>query len=96
MNQSKFDALDEYQSSPLFTDAERAALDYATQLTVERKANPDAFGRLKKHYMEREICEIVYLIASERLYNLTNIGLNIRSDMICDITKEKMRRRDRA
>src|SRR5262245_25402827 len=28
LNEAKFDALDEYQTSDLFTDAERAALDY--------------------------------------------------------------------
>src|SRR5215475_11512435 len=31
MNQAKFDALDEYRTNPLFTDAERAALDYVTE-----------------------------------------------------------------
>ena len=30
MNQAKFEALDQYNSSPLFSDAERAALDYVT------------------------------------------------------------------
>jgi hypothetical protein len=33
MNEAKFDALDHYRTSSLFTDAERAALDYVTQLT---------------------------------------------------------------
>jgi hypothetical protein len=27
----------------------------------------------------------VWLVASERLYNVTNIGLNIHSDMLCEI-----------
>src|SRR4029450_7720057 len=36
MNQAKFDALDHYGTSPLFTDAERAALDYATELTKDK------------------------------------------------------------
>jgi hypothetical protein len=27
MNEAKFDALEEYRTSPLFTDAERAALE---------------------------------------------------------------------
>jgi hypothetical protein len=42
---------------------------------------------MARHYSEREICEIVWLVASEHLYNMTNIGLNIHSDMLCDITK---------
>src|SRR5262249_9400753 len=33
MNQAKFDALEQYQTSPLFSDAERAALDYVAELT---------------------------------------------------------------
>jgi len=89
MNQAKFDALDEYRTSSLFTDAERAALDYVTELTKDKKVNPDTFARMSRHYSERAICEIVWLVASEHVYNMTNIGLNIHSDMLCDITKRK-------
>jgi alkylhydroperoxidase family enzyme len=90
MNQAKFDALDDYRTSPLFSDAERAALDYATELTKDKKVEPETFARLSRNYSEREICEIVWLVASEHLYNMTNIGLNIHSDMLCDITRKKM------
>jgi alkylhydroperoxidase family enzyme len=89
MNQAKFDALDQYRTSALFTDAERAALDYVTELTKNKDVNPGTFTRLREHYSEREICEIVWLVASEHLYNLTNIGLNIHSDMLCDINKKR-------
>ena len=85
MNEAKFDALEQYGTSSLFTDAERAALDYVTGLTRDKKVNPDAFARLSRHYSEREICEIVWLVASEHLYNMTNIGLNIHSDMLCEV-----------
>ena len=88
MNQAKFDALDEYRTSTLFTDAERAALDYVTELTKAKKVDPDTFARLSRYYSEREICEIVWLVASEHVYNMTNIGLNIHSDMLCDISRK--------
>jgi alkylhydroperoxidase family enzyme len=88
MNKAKFDALEEYRISPLFTQAERAVLDYVTELTENRTVNPDTFARLTKYYSEREICKIVWLVASEHFYNMTNIGLNIHSDMLCDITKK--------
>jgi len=87
MNEAKFDALEDYAASPLFTDAERAALDYVTELTKEKKVNPDTFARVSRYYSEREICEIVWLVASEHFYNMTNIGLNIHSDMLCDISR---------
>lgn len=88
MNEAKFDALDDYRTSALFTDAERAALDYVTELTKDKKVNPDTFTRLARYYSERAICEIVWLVATEHVYNMTNIGLNIHSDMLCDISRK--------
>ena len=88
MNEAKFDALLNYKESPLFNDAERAALDYVTELTRDRKVAPETFERLRRHYSERAICEIVWLVASEHFYNMTNLGLNIHSDMLCDIARK--------
>jgi alkylhydroperoxidase family enzyme len=84
-DRAKLDALDEYETSPLFDGKERAALDYATELTVNRHVAPDTFAALSRHYSEREICDIVWLVASEHLYNLNNIGLNIGSEGMCDV-----------
>jgi alkylhydroperoxidase family enzyme len=89
MNEAKFDALAEYRTSPLFNDAERAMLEYVTELTRDRRVNPETFARMAEFYSERQICEIVWLAASEHLYNITNIGLNIHSDMLCDISRRK-------
>ena len=93
MNEAKFNALEEYRTSSLFTGAERVALDYVTELTKEKKVDPNTFARLIRHYSEREICEIVWLVATEHLYNITNIGLNIHSDMLCDISRKRNRGR---
>jgi alkylhydroperoxidase family enzyme len=89
MNQAKFDALDQYGTSPLFTDAERAVLDYVTELTRDKKVDPATFARMSRYYSERAICEIVWLVATEHVYNMTNIGLNIHSDMLCDLGRMK-------
>lgn len=89
LNQAKFDALNEYATSPLFNEAERAALDYVTQLTEKKQVSKKAFARLRKHYSERAICEIVWLVASEHFYNMTNIGLNIHSDMLCELAANR-------
>ena len=89
MNEAKFDALEQYSTSPLFSEAERAMLDYVTQLTKDKEVRPATFKRMSEFYSEREICEIVWLVASEHLYNMTNIGLNIHSDMLCDISRKR-------
>ena len=89
MKQAEFDALDHYATSPLFTEAERVALDYPTELTTQKKVSADTFARMAHHHTERATCEIVWLVASEHLYNMTNLGLNIHSDMLCDISRKR-------
>lgn len=89
MNEAKFDALADYATSPLFSDAERAALSYVEELTRTKSVAPETFERMANFYSERAICEIVWLVASEHFYNMTNIGLNIHSDMLCDISRKR-------
>jgi alkylhydroperoxidase family enzyme len=88
-NLARVDALSDYQSSPLFTDAERAALDYARQLTITKEVEAETFARVQHHYSEREICQIVWLVASEHLYNMTNVGLGIGSENLCELSLER-------
>ncbi len=89
MDQAKFDALEEYSTSPLFSAAERAALDYVTRLTLDRKVGPSTFDAMAKHFSEREICDIIFVVATEQLFNVLSNSLNVRSDMICDIAKKQ-------
>jgi alkylhydroperoxidase family enzyme len=91
MNEAKFDAMEGYATNPMFTEAERAALDYVTELTRNKHVNEETFARLARHFTERQICEIVWLVASEHFYNISNIGLNIHSDMFCQIRPQNQR-----
>jgi alkylhydroperoxidase family enzyme len=89
-NEARFDALESYGSSPLFTVRERVALDYVTELTANRAVAPETFVELRRHFSERQICDIVWVAASEHLFNVSNIGLNIGSDGLCEIvTRER-------
>ena len=89
MNEAKFNAMSDYRTNPLFSDADRAALDYVTELTRDRSVRAETFERLRKHYSERAICEMVWLAASEHFYNISNLGLNIHSDMLCDVARKR-------
>lgn len=89
MNQAKFDELHDYQSSRLFSEKEKILLDFVTMLTRDRRMEQDLFNKLAQHYGERSICEIVWICATEFYYNIGNIGLNIHSDMLCDLAKRQ-------
>lgn len=88
----KLDAVDEYQTNPLFSDKERAALDFATELTEQKRVSPDSFEMLSRHYSEREICEIVWLVSTNHLFNINNLGLGVGSDGFCELSTTRSSR----
>jgi uncharacterized peroxidase-related enzyme len=60
----KIDAAFEYATSPLFSDAERAALSLANDSSLVPNAASDAhFAELAKHFNDQEIVEIVSVIS---------------------------------
>jgi uncharacterized peroxidase-related enzyme len=64
VDEAKVQALWQYRSSPLFSDAERAALELALAAGCCPPAVPDAhFTELKKHFSEDAIIELVAVIA---------------------------------
>ena len=63
-SQEKIDAAFDYAASPLFSEAERAALALANDASLVPNAASDAhFEALARHYGDEEIVEIVAVIA---------------------------------
>lgn len=72
----KVEALPRFDGSPLFTPAERAALDLARAAGTCPPAVTDAhFAELRKHYGENAIIEIVSVIALLGWLNRWNVTL---------------------
>jgi alkylhydroperoxidase family enzyme len=92
----KLDAIDEYQTSPVFSDKERAALDFASELTEQKHVSRATFETLSRHYSEREICEINWIVASNCLFNIHNLGLGIGSDGLCELNNRPQLTESRA
>jgi alkylhydroperoxidase family enzyme len=73
LKEKKLAAIWEYQSSPLFTTAERVALDFAVAASVVPNAVTDeSFEDLRKHWSEEQIVEIVATIAMFGFLNRWN------------------------
>ena len=88
---ARVDAVPEYRTSTLFTDAERAALDYVSEITETHHAQTETIAHLKQHYSDREICDMAWIISSEHLYNLSNKALNIGSDGFCEMRLNRVK-----
>ena len=73
VDDKKLAAVWEYQSSPLYTEAERIALDFAFAASVVPNAVTDqSFDDLRKHWNEEQIVEIVATIAMFGFLNRWN------------------------
>lgn len=62
--QEKFDSVLDYENSPVFSDAERAAIGLALAAgAVPNQADAMHFERLRAYFSERQIVQIVAVIA---------------------------------
>ncbi|GJM10936.1 MAG: fusion protein [Lysobacteraceae bacterium] len=68
--EEKVEAVWEYQSSPLYTEAERVALDYALAAgSVPNAVDEPLMNRMKQHWNENQIIEILGAVC---LYGFLN------------------------
>lgn len=75
--QDKIDAVWSFEDSPLFSDAERAAINLAMKAgVVPNETTDEDFDRLKAHFSENEITEIVAVIAMFGFLNRWNSTLD--------------------
>lgn len=62
--QDKFDAVWEYRSSPLFSEAERVAIEFTAAASAQpNDVTDELFARMKRHWSDGQIVEITGVIA---------------------------------
>src|SRR5262245_23370262 len=88
---AKLDEVADFQTSPRFTERERAALAYVEEATRTRHVDDATFATLRQHFDEREIVAITWLNAVENYFNLLNVPLDIGSDGLCAIAEQRRR-----
>jgi AhpD family alkylhydroperoxidase len=85
---AKVEALMDWRRSNLFTDAERAALDYAEAVTVRSDSIEDGLmERLKAQFDEDAIVELTALIAFQNLSSKFNSALGVPPQGFCRIAQ---------
>lgn len=64
VDEAKLEALWDYRTSPLYTEAERIALDFALAAgAVPNEVTDELFAGLRAHWSEEQVVEIVGVIA---------------------------------
>jgi alkylhydroperoxidase family enzyme len=73
-----------WRDSPLFTEREKIALEYAERMTISGQSIDDVlFARLKQHYSEAQIVELTAAIALENFRSKFNPALGIEAQGFC-------------
>lgn len=82
----KIDQLSDWSKSELFSDLERAALEYTETLSsTEVEVDPALMARLKKHLGDDQIVELTALISFQNMSAKFNAALAIPSQGMCKI-----------
>lgn len=89
----KFYHLDEFMTSSLYSEADKAALLFAGELTTEKKISDATFARARQYFSDRELIEIAWLVSTEHYYNLMNIAFDIHSDNLCQVGKRPVKQK---
>ena len=80
VSDEKILALPEYATSPLYSAAERAALEYADAITLsDREVGDELFARLRRFYDDDALVELTAIVAWENASSKFNRALRIPS-----------------
>ncbi|MFL5690702.1 MAG: carboxymuconolactone decarboxylase family protein [Ktedonobacteraceae bacterium] len=76
-------ALSEYATSPLYSEVERVALEYADCMTITgRETSDELFSRLRQFYDDDALVELTEIIAWENASSKFNRALRIPSQKL--------------
>ncbi len=82
----KLAALTAFESSPLFSDREKAALSYAEVVThSDRQPTVTHFEQLRRYFDGEAIIELTGLIAFQNLSSQFNAALGVESQGFCPL-----------
>jgi alkylhydroperoxidase family enzyme len=89
VSDEKIEALADYATSPLYGDAERAALEYADSMTITGREVPDElFEKVRRFYDDDALVELTATIAWENSSSKFNRAMRVPSQ---DLWKGKKR-----
>ncbi|MFP5263560.1 MAG: carboxymuconolactone decarboxylase family protein [Blastocatellia bacterium] len=83
LSDEKIEALQDYATSHLYSEAERAALEYADSMTITgREVSDEFFSRLREFYDDDQVVELTAIIAWENASSKFNRALRVPSQKL--------------
>ena len=83
VSDEKIDALNDYENSELYNEAERAALEFGDAMTITgREVSDEMFARLRTFYDDDALVELTATIAWENASSKFNRALRVPSQQL--------------
>jgi len=83
VSEERIDALNNYTTSSLYSEAERTALEFADAITITgRDVSDELFARLRSFYDEDAVTELTATIAWENASSKFNRALRVPSQQL--------------
>jgi len=80
VSDAKIEALHDYATSELYTEAERTTLEFADAMTITgRDVSDELFGRMRTYYDEDQLVELTAVIAWENASSKFNRAMRVPS-----------------
>ena len=84
VSEEQFAALDQFESSPLFDERQKAALAYAEAMTrTDAGVNEPLMARVKKHFNDDAVIELTAIIAFQNMSSKFNAALDVAPQGFC-------------
>lgn len=90
VSQEKVAAVSNHQEASVFSDRERAALDYAEVMTKsDLRVDDVLFNRVKAQFSEEEIVELTAFIAFQNMSSKFNSALDVPPQGFCQLPQTR-------
>ena len=89
VSEEQFAALDQFETSPLFDERQKAALAYAEAITrTDAGVDEQLMARVKKHFNDDAVIELTAVIAFQNMSSKFNSALDVAPQGFCRVAPQ--------
>jgi len=82
--EDKIREIESAATSALYDDVERAAIEYAENMTITgRRVSDELFARIRRYFSEAQVVELTAAVALENFRSKFNVALGIEAQGFC-------------
>ncbi len=83
--------MQEFRSSPLFSEKEKAALEFAERITdIHLQVDDECFEEVRKHFRDAEIVSLTSAVSMQNYHAKFNGALRVDVNEVCPLPLSRL------